>query len=139
MDTRKIPYAMLHAAMPTLLTQLGLRLAELRREAELTQSQVADLIGVDRSTISYLEKGEKNPRIELFERLPAALQKTAHVDVADLFNFPWPSRGGTAIPWRHIARELVRLTPPDQLGDLVHAMEAFSLPLAKLLARSKAG
>lgn len=124
--------------VPTLLHQLGLRLAELRKEAELKQSELADQIGVDRSTISYLEKGEKNPRIELFELIPLALRgKGLHVDAADLFNFPWQARNGT--PWRHIARELVRLTPADQLPDLVHAMEAFSVPLAKLLARSKTG
>ncbi|PWJ52825.1 Zn-dependent peptidase ImmA, M78 family [Quadrisphaera granulorum] len=40
--------------------ELGLRLTQARDEAGLTQAQVARTIGVDRSAISRLEKGERN-------------------------------------------------------------------------------
>lgn len=42
--------------------QLGRRIADLRRSAELSQDQLADLAGVERRTIQRYEGGRRDPR-----------------------------------------------------------------------------
>lgn len=40
------------------------RLKQARKECKLTQQQIADLLGVDRSTYAYYELGVSNPSLE---------------------------------------------------------------------------
>lgn len=64
--------AMYHAAM---------RAAQIRRQRGLTQSELADMIGVEQPTISRLEKGSDAVTLRLVKQVADALGVT----VADLF------------------------------------------------------
>lgn len=52
-----------------------------RRERELTQTQLAERVGVTRQTIAFIEKGEFAPSVALALRLAKALEYT----VTELF------------------------------------------------------
>ena len=47
----------------------GLRLKELRKRRGLSQQEVADRLGVTRSTISAYERNNKSPSLEALEKL----------------------------------------------------------------------
>ena len=59
------------------------RLKEARAELKLSQSQLAELVGVSRNTISSIETGQFNPTAKLALILCIALDKK----FADLFYF----------------------------------------------------
>ena len=46
-----------------------------RLEKNLTQQQLADLVGTQQSNISRLESGNYNPSLEFLEKLATALDK----------------------------------------------------------------
>lgn len=46
------------------------------KAGDLTQQQLADLVGCSRQTINSIESGKFNPSIELVLKLAAALQTT---------------------------------------------------------------
>ncbi len=50
------------------------RLKAARKECKLTQQQVADILGVDRSTYAYYELGVSNPSIENLIALSAVFK-----------------------------------------------------------------
>ena len=54
----------------------NLRLKSARAAKDLSQQQLADLIGVSRQTISSIEKGDYNPTINLCIAICRALDKT---------------------------------------------------------------
>lgn len=60
---------------------LGANLRRLRRASGLSQEKFALEHGFDRTYISGIERGERNPTVLVVERLAVALK----VDVADLF------------------------------------------------------
>lgn len=45
------------------------RIKDLREEKNLTQIELSDIVGIDRTTISRLEKGERIPTLDHLERL----------------------------------------------------------------------
>ena len=47
------------------------RIKAARTECKLTQQQVADVLGIDRSTYAYYETGTNKPSIEILVRLAA--------------------------------------------------------------------
>ena len=59
------------------------RLKEARSERKLSQSQLADMVGVSRNTISSIETGQFNPTAKLALILCIALDKKFE----DLFYF----------------------------------------------------
>ncbi len=59
------------------------RLKEARAEQKLSQSALAELVGVSRNTISSIETGQFNPTAKLALTLCIALDKTFE----DLFYF----------------------------------------------------
>ncbi len=54
----------------------GSRLKMLRNKCNLSQDQLATIIGLDRSAISYYERDERQPPIETIIRLAKTLQVT---------------------------------------------------------------
>lgn len=48
---------------------LHIRLKQLRLHYQMTQRQVADIMGVERSTYTYYELGKSKPNIELIVKL----------------------------------------------------------------------
>ena len=53
-----------------------LRLKSARAAKDLSQQQLADLVGVSRQTINAIEKGDYNPTIHLCLAICKALNKT---------------------------------------------------------------
>ena len=54
----------------------NLRLKAARAGKDLSQQQLADLVGVSRQTINAIEKGDYNPTIKLCLAICKALDKT---------------------------------------------------------------
>ena len=65
--------------MPTLKT----RLHELRKEHNMQQSELANLVGVRRETIGNLENGKYNPSL----KLAMDIAKVFDTTVEDIFTF----------------------------------------------------
>ena len=59
------------------------RMKELRARYDLTQEDLAKMIGVRRETILFIEKGKYNPSLKLAHDIAKALQTT----IDDLFIF----------------------------------------------------
>jgi putative transcriptional regulator len=59
------------------------RIKELRARRELTQDQLARLVGVRRETIGFMENGRYNPSLRLAFAVARALETT----VEELFSF----------------------------------------------------
>lgn len=69
--------------MSELKRDFGKRLRYLRRSRDITQEQLAELVGRSVNFISLVENGDTAPSFKTLERLAKAL----NVDVADLFRF----------------------------------------------------
>ena len=54
-------------------------LLDVRKEARLTQSELAKRIGVDKSYISRIEKGVTVPSVATFYRIAAAMGRTVEL------------------------------------------------------------
>ena len=59
------------------------RMPELRARYELTQADLAEIVGVQRETIVHLEKGRYNPSLRLAYRIARAL----HAGIEEVFSF----------------------------------------------------
>jgi transcriptional regulator with XRE-family HTH domain len=58
---------------------LGLNVRKLRLAAGLTQEQLAAEAGMERSYVSDLERGTRNPSVAALGRLAAALEVEPHL------------------------------------------------------------
>jgi len=56
--------------------KFGDRIKELRDKHKLTQEDLADKVGVDRSYMGFLERGEKNPTLKNLIRIAKAFDIT---------------------------------------------------------------
>lgn len=61
--------------------RFGERLKELRAKNDLTQEDLAYKVGVDRSYMGFLERGEKNPTLEKLNLIAKAFK----ISLSDLF------------------------------------------------------
>ena len=59
------------------------KIKELRARVDLTQEQLAQIVGVRRETIIFLEQGKYNPSLRLAYNIAKALNTT----MDDLFSF----------------------------------------------------
>lgn len=59
------------------------RMKEFRAKIDMTQSDLADAVGVRRETISHLEKGKYNPSLQLAHDIAKVLETT----IDELFIF----------------------------------------------------
>lgn len=62
---------------------LTTKIREYREKQELTQSELADLVGVRRETIVNLERGRYNPSL----KLAMDIAKVFHVTVEEIFSY----------------------------------------------------
>jgi transcriptional regulator with XRE-family HTH domain len=60
---------------------LGARVIELRKKRGLSQEDLAGLIGVDRSYMGFIERGEKNATLDKIGKLAVSLE----VSISELF------------------------------------------------------
>lgn len=54
----------------------GKRVRELRKQRELSQVELAAKVGIDRSYMGFLERGERNPSLEVIAKIAEALSVT---------------------------------------------------------------
>lgn len=59
------------------MVEFGERLRKLRKERNLTQKQLATLVGVKNSVISFYEVGDRTPSPEVLKKLAVALHVSA--------------------------------------------------------------
>lgn len=69
--------------MATLSVLVGKRIKEIRESKNIKQNQLADIIGVDATNLSKLEKGVHLPKEETINKITKALD----CNVKDLFDF----------------------------------------------------
>ncbi|ENG3801793.1 helix-turn-helix domain-containing protein [Proteus mirabilis] len=60
----------------------GQRVKQLRLEAGMSQEAFADRCGLDRTYISGIERGVRNPTLEVIGRIAEGLER----EIVDLFN-----------------------------------------------------
>jgi putative transcriptional regulator len=58
------------------MTIINTRIKELRARYNLTQDELADMVGVTRQTMLYLEKGKYNPSLVLAYKVAKALNSS---------------------------------------------------------------
>ncbi|MCG3206386.1 MAG: hypothetical protein KCHDKBKB_03122 [Elusimicrobia bacterium] len=63
-------------------TKLGERIKELRKKLGMTQEDLAFKVGVDRSYMGFVERGEKNPTVATISKISKSLK----VSLSELFN-----------------------------------------------------
>lgn len=51
-----------------------MKLAEVRKEQQLTQQQVADFVGIERAYYSRIENGARSPRVPVAKKLGQVLK-----------------------------------------------------------------
>jgi transcriptional regulator with XRE-family HTH domain len=68
---------------PSIVTRVSSRIRELRESQNLSQRELAKLVGRARSLVIYVEKGTKVPSIETLEAFAKALGVTAAELVAE--------------------------------------------------------
>ena len=66
-----------------LTTRLGSRVRDLRKQAGLTQAQLADRVDVSHEFMSRLERGQKTPSLDTTDRIARSLG----LSIRDLFDF----------------------------------------------------
>lgn len=66
---------------------IGISIAKIRKDRELTQAQLAEMIDTTVETISRLERGISIPSLKTIEKISKAL----HVHIKDLLDFDYPS------------------------------------------------
>ena len=59
----------------------GERIIDLRKKRDLSQEKLAELIGVDRSYMGFIERGEKNATLDKIGKLANSLE----VSISELF------------------------------------------------------
>ncbi|MBI5858032.1 MAG: helix-turn-helix transcriptional regulator [Sphingobacteriales bacterium] len=66
----------------TMQEKIGKRIAELRKEKDLSQQKFAYEADIERSFLTHIEKGRKNISVGTLERISAALE----ISFKDFFN-----------------------------------------------------
>jgi predicted transcriptional regulator len=82
-DAKKIinsdPEVIKELAMNAVEYQVVRQIINARRELDLTQDQLARLVGTKQSNISRLESGEANPTVEFLSKVAQAMGKTLDI------------------------------------------------------------
>lgn len=98
---------------------MGRRVARLRREKQLTQAQLAEILDVASETISRLERGISMPSLKTFENISHAL----NVPLKAIFDFEYPQKSQDKASEREIARIVnllkTRKTEEIKIGFLI--------------------
>jgi XRE family transcriptional regulator, regulator of sulfur utilization len=89
---------------------------DLRKKRNLTQSKLADISGIPRSTITYIESGEGNPTIQAIAALASGLQvsieelmskRSSNVVYLSKENVPLISKSGGGVQIKKLLPEKV--------------------------------
>ncbi|MEO5498877.1 MAG: helix-turn-helix transcriptional regulator [Candidatus Saccharimonadales bacterium] len=63
--------------------KMGKKIRELRHDAALSQEKLGEITGLDRTYISGIERGVRNPSLRNIEKLAKALK----ISISELTNF----------------------------------------------------
>lgn len=63
--------------------QIGQRIAQLRKERGLTQEQLSELTGLDRTNIAKIENGKYNVSIDILNKVCVSLGAKIKIEAAD--------------------------------------------------------
>jgi DNA-binding XRE family transcriptional regulator len=80
-----------HADDGWFFAQIADKVADRRKELELSQAELAELVGTTQSAIARLESGGRPPRIDTLLRIADALDCELQVDLQPRTS---PTRGG---------------------------------------------
>ncbi len=64
-----------------ILSQVGLRIKNLRNEKNISQEKLADIADIDRTYLAGVELGKRNPSLKSLEKILNALE----ISFADFF------------------------------------------------------
>ena len=81
---------------------VGRRVAKLRKEKQLTQAQLAEMLDVAPETISRLERGISIPSMKTFANISQAL----NISLSDFFNFEYAQKTRSSASEKEISRIL---------------------------------
>ena len=84
-----------------ILSEIGKRLIFLRKQKGLTQVELANRIGMEKSNYNILEKGKSNPQILTYVKICSALE----CDLKDLFFFEADLKKFIEYPKKYIPRK----------------------------------
>lgn len=87
------------------------RIKAARKECKLTQQQVADILGLDRSTYSYYELGHLKPSVEVTVKLAAIFG-------ADLRWLTGADRAGSALNSPDSGINLIKTVKEQNMSEL---------------------
>ncbi len=94
------------------------RIKAARKECKLTQQQVADVLGLDRSTYSYYELGHLKPSVEVVIKLSALFN-------ADLKWLTGTDRNNEALNSPDYGIELIKAVKEQNMTDLTRSERKF--------------
>lgn len=60
---------------------IGYKIKQRRLELNLSQQQLAELVGIDQSDLSKIEKGNANPSIRMLARIASGLNNKISIDI----------------------------------------------------------
>jgi transcriptional regulator with XRE-family HTH domain len=63
--------------------KIGRRIKHLRTDAKLSQEKLAEMAGLNRAYIGYIERGERNPTIPTLQKIA----KQLNVSIDEFFKF----------------------------------------------------
>src|SRR5215216_4044486 len=72
-----------HADDGWFFAQIADKVADRRKELELSQAELAELVGTTQSAIARLESGGRPPRIDTLLRIANALDADLHIELLD--------------------------------------------------------
>ena len=94
--------------MTNLTKKLGQRIQEIRKMRNLTQSQLAELVGLEVMTVSRIENGTQYPKPENLDKFSKILK----VNVREIFDF------GHYENKKELVQELTNVLKAASLKDL---------------------
>ena len=106
------------------------RLKTARKECKLTQKQVADVLGVDRSTYSYYELGHLKPSVEILVKLSSVF----NVDIAWLAG---ADRNSECMNSEDYGISLIRAAKDKNMAELSRTERKFVALLRAAMAIDK--
>lgn len=86
LNTFKIVIIFLREVMNNLKTKLGQKIKYLRKQQNITQEKLAELINMDITSLSKIETGRNYPQPETIEKISKAL----NVEIGQIFTFQSP-------------------------------------------------
>jgi transcriptional regulator with XRE-family HTH domain len=112
------------SSVSAVLNAGGRRLRALRREAEMSQEELADAAGVTAKYVSQVENGHANPSLEV---LHALSEKGLKIPLAAFFAYD--TRGRRAHDEIREVQVLVASRPKSERRRLLHVLRALVEPL----------